>query len=90
MAHSHMSSTKVSTTLLTLPAHSLSLTWHQGVVFAETPITEGDTPNLCDIDTGHGQAQQPPKRPLLRLALPSVDCPSPSWNKEQEKHVRKI
>lgn len=77
MAHSRKPSTEVSATLLRLTAHSLSLTWHQGVATEETLTTEGDTPSPCDIEREHGHAQQPAKRPFFRLALPPVELPLP-------------
>lgn len=77
MAHSHKPSTEESATVLRLTSHSLSLTWHQVVATEETLTTEGDTPSPCDIERGHGHAQQPPKRLFFRLPLPPVELSLP-------------
>lgn len=80
MARSHKPSTEMTTTLLTLPPHSPSLS----DAVLGTLTTEGDTPGPCNTETGRrqahkGRATSSKKRPFqvdsapLVLPLPKLE-----------------
>lgn len=81
MAHRHKSSTEVTATLLTFPAHSLSLTQHQGVAIEGTPATEGDTPS-CYTET------RPWASPATSEEIPLQARPIPSGTAPPQAGIR--
>lgn len=90
-AHHHESITEVTDTLLTFPAHSLSLTQHQGVAVEGTLPQKGTHP-AATLRQGHGQAQQgtatSKEIPLEAHPIPSGTAPPQAGIRSKKKLCR--